>query len=494
MIETRFIRGQFRDGTFVDTTNLAEAMLKKPEIMDTVIFAFGSSPEYGGLGDQYTVLQYLTQGASGISSDNYEVKGSDEIYWRIMGNLQTTVPIAEDASLANRSVGIGFSNFKVSFPFKYFSLGFVCRFLDGTLARVISEPWREGDNWCYEFQIIGNDPNQYVHDWALRAGAEVAWDFTAYEEGSEGGGMVDATPSVMRNQMTITRLSYGMTGSAKTDVLWFDITNRATGDKARLWLYYQQFLAMKQWARQHERMLWNSRYNRLPDGTFANVGANGRPVKMGAGIEQQISGTNKIIASELTEEMLWHMTADIYAHSNFRENTRRVLITGAGGISEFHKALKKAGMQYQIVDTIWTQKGTGQKLTFGAQYTTYKGFMGTELTVVHHPMFDDRTIYPNTIGPYGYPDQSYKMFFLDFSDYDGYPNIQLISKGANGEDRRFIQWFTAGAVTPEFEGSSNTKMVMRSHGQDSFTCHMLSETGVIIRNPFSCGMIEVRPN
>ncbi len=501
MLQTRFIRGLYRDGTYVDTANIAEALASKPEISDTLIFAFGSSPSEGSLGDGYNVMQYLVQGTSSIAKvdKTYKVIGNDEIMWAVMGHLQRSIPIAVDHPNANTPdvrVGINFSIFKVLFPIKYFSLGFICRFWNGELARVVSEPYREGNMWCYEFQLITNNPNSYMSADSLRAGREVSWDFSGYEEGSEGGGMVDATPSWFKNQMTTTRIMYSMTGSAKYETLWFEITNSQTGEKAALWMFYQQYLAMKQWARQQERVIWNGRYNRLSDGTFGNLGLNGRPVKIGSGIEEQISGVNKIIASELTEDMLWTMTADMYNVMG-KENSKMVLITGAGGITEFHKVLKKMSHQVNIVDTVFVNRETGNRLSFGGHFTTYKGFMGNEITVVNHPMFNDRTVYPKTIGQYGFTDQSYKMFFLDFGDYEGEPNIQMITKGANGEDRRMLQWFTAGSTLPSFQGKSNVGEYMkslRSHGADSFSCYVLSETGVIIRNPLSCGMIEIRPN
>jgi hypothetical protein len=500
MLSTRFIRGLYRDGTFVETSNIAEALASKPEIADTLIFAFGNQPQYGGLGDAYSVMQYLVQGTSSIARQDksYRVIGNDEIQWAVMGHLQRSIPIAVDHPLATSTdarIGINFSTFKVLFPIKYFSVGFICRFWNGELARVVSEPYREGQHWCYEFQILSNNPMSYMNPESLRAGREVTWDFSAYEEGSTGGGMVDATPSWFRNQMTTTRISYGMTGSAKYETLWFEITNTVTGEKANLWMFYQQYLAMKQWSRQQERMIWNSRYNRLADGTFGIQGITGRPVKTGSGIEEQISGVNRIIASELTEDMLWAMTADMYQVLG-KENSKMVLITGMGGIHEFHRILKKTQQQYQVVDTIFTNRETGNKLSFGGQFITYKGFMGNEITVVNHPMFNDRSVYPKTVGPYGYTDQSYKMFFIDFGDYDGEPNVQMITKGANGEDRRLVQWFTAGSTLPDFNGRSNVgefQKALRSHGADSFTCYTLSETGIIIRNPLSCGLIEIRP-
>lgn len=496
MFETRFIRGQYRDGTYIETANIAEALASKPEIADTLIFAFGNEPQYGTLGDGYSVLQYLVQGTGSIAKvdKTYKVLGNDEYMWAVMGHLQRPIPIAVDHPQVNVSdarIGINFSTFRVLFPIKYFSLGHVCRFWNGELARVVNEPFKEGSHWCYEFQLITNNPLEYMNPDSLRAGRDVTWDYSAYEEGSEGGGMVDATPSWFKNQMTTTRISYGMTGSAKYETLWFEITNKVTGDKANLWMFYQQYLAMLQWSRQQERLLWNSRYNRMSDGTFGNIGVNGRPVKTGSGIEEQISGVNKIVASELTEDLLWSITADMYQILG-KENSKMVLITGMGGIHEFHKVLKKSGLQYQVVDTVFTHQN-GTRLSFGGHYITYKGFFGNEITVVNHPMFNDRSVYPRTIGPYGYTDQSYKMFFIDFGSYEGEPNVQMITKGANGEDRRLLQWFTAGSTVPDFGGKTNVGMVLRSHGADSFTCYTLSETGIIIRNPLSCGLIELRP-
>lgn len=490
---TRFQQGQFKDGTFTDQANLAEAMLLKPEIIESVIVAFNS-----GRNESYGVMQQLTQGlgALGEAGKNYKVLGNDEIMWPVQGHLMRTMPIAQTVTTdVNARIGIGFSEFTVLFPEKYFSLGFVCRFIDGTIARVTQEPYRDGSNWCYTYQIIDNNPNAFVATDALAVGREVSWDFTAYEEGSEGGGMVEATPSWFKNQLTTCRMAQSMTGSAKLSKLWFEVANIKTGKKSRFWLYHKQAEFMRQWARQHERMIWNGKYNRLPDGTFANYGANGRPVKTGSGIEQQISGVNKIVASELTEEMLYHMAADLTHLAGDAENQKRVLITGMGGMYEFDKALKNAGKQYTIVDTNFVHKQTGVKLAFGGNYTTYKGPYGFELTVINHPMFNDTTVYPNLIN--GYTDQSYKMFFMDFSDYNGEPNFQMVTRGAEGEDRRLVQWFTAGGSTPDFSsfsGSSGINKVMRSHGADSFTCYTLSESQLIIRNPLACGMIQITPN
>ena len=217
---------------------------------------------------------------------------------------------------------------------------------------------------------------------------------------------------------------------------------------------------------------------------------------MGSGIEEQITGANNIVTGQLTEELLKYMLLDVNANTPNAENKKLMVITGLGGMDEFDRAMKRAmgGLSGVIIDTgaTFLEKKGGNKLAFGAQFITYRGFMGQEFTVVHHPMFDNKKLFPNVDPITGFTDQSYKMYFLDFSDYNGSANIQMIFKGAHGEDRRMLSWFTAGATEPNFNGDTGTKAVMRSNGLDGFFMYMLSEGMVLIKNPLSCGSITIQ--
>jgi len=77
------------------------------------------------------------------------------------------------------------------------------------------------------------------------------------------------------------------------------------------------------------------------------------------------------------------------------------------------------------------------------------------------------------------------MVFLDFSSVDGVPNIQLIAKGADGMDRNYIKKYIPGMVNPY-----DQKSMLAANGDDSFTCQIMSESGVIVRNPLSCGILN----
>lgn len=498
MLNTKFVTQQFRDGTMTDQNALANALLVEPEIANTLIYAYGSGSAKNGMGDSYNVLQYLTQGAGNLGKfgKTYKPTGHDEIMWPVQGKLVKALPISGPVN-PGTDTGIGFSEFVVPLAQKLYSVGFVCRFENGSIARLQKPPYKAGNSWCHVFVIIGSNPSEYIPSVDLEIGKEVSWDFTAYEEGSDGGGNVEATPMWFKNQMTISRMAQGMTGSAKNEVVTLEVDRN--GEKKNLWMYEKQYQYFRNWGRQHERLLWNGRYNRLTDGTFPVFGENGRPVKVGSGIEEQIKAANTIVTTELTEEMLWHMLVDIKNKGNGAENQKRVLITGDGGQWEFNRVLKEAAVRLNMVDHNFVHRLEGNKLAFGAEFTTYKGPFGGEFTVVNHPMFNDEEVWTKKVGPYGYTEQSYKMFFLDFSDYGNEPNIRMLTRGANGENRQLVQWFTAGATTPNwdrdaFKGNAGDfSKIMRSHGGDYFMCYTLSETLVAIQNTLTCGMIWVKP-
>lgn len=496
MLKTQFMSAQWKDGTFTDQSQLAQLLLIEPELSDHLVYAFMNE----GDGNKYGIIQGLTQGLGRIGKpdSNYKVLGNDEYKWALMGQETRAVPITGVSSPAPAAnVGQNFSLFTVPLAEKYLTLGdtvlFGAGMPDQQYARVMEEPYRQGSNWCYVFQIMGNDPNAFVNPSYLQIGKEIGWIGTAFEEGSEGGGMKTSSPMWFKNQMGIQRMAWGMTGSAKTAVMVLKFqTNK--GRKA-LWMYRQQYDMLRQWNKMIEREIWFSRYNRLGDETFANFGANGRIIKRGSGIEEQITGSNYYVTSQLTEELLRHMLLDIQRCSGGAENVKRLLVTGAGGLVAFDDAMRRSlANTVNIVDgSYFINKKDGNKLSFGSQFVTYKGFLNTEFTVVHHPMFDDTSIFTEIHPVTGFTMQSYKMYFLDFSDYDGEANIQMVTRGAEGTKRSLVQWFTAGGSNPDFNGNTSVDMVMRSNGFDGFMCYTLSECGIMIKNPLSCGIIHIIP-
>ena len=78
------------------------------------------------------------------------------------------------------------------------------------------------------------------------------------------------------------------------------------------------------------------------------------------------------------------------------------------------------------------------------------------------------------------------MVFMDMSVQDGVANVELIAKGAEGFNRNYVKKYVPGMINP----NDPTSLMAAANGNDTFECHILSESGVIIRNPQSCGIIK----
>ena len=76
------------------------------------------------------------------------------------------------------------------------------------------------------------------------------------------------------------------------------------------------------------------------------------------------------------------------------------------------------------------------------------------------------------------------MVFLDMSVQQGVANIELISKGAEGTNRNWVKKYVPGMINPY-----DSKSMLAASGDDKFECHWLTQSGIIVRNPLSCGML-----
>lgn len=470
-------QAKLSDGSFTDSNNLATALMTQPEIYNTLAYAFG---------DKY-YLQYLTAG-SGRVAEKYKALSNVEFMHPLMGDLLKTIMISSSNVGANP--GLGGAIFSLELAEKYFFEGCVVKFRDNSQARVQNDGIQSENGWTYSFQLVTDNPNDYVDPTALTVGQPVAFMYTAYEEGSRGGGSFEAYPMWFKNQMTTLRQSWGMTGDAATDIMVLEM-GKEGGEKSRLWMYASDYQKMMYWQSQTEYFRWYGKYNQTADGEINLQGRNGRPVRIGAGVLDQIADSNKRNYTTLTTNIMLDFLMDLQLASKEAENKKLIMFTGAGGLRQFNDAILKEYGSYNLVDTTFISKN-GMDMTFNNQsWKTYKGILGTELTVVHNPLFDDKNhhleLHPET----GLPLESYRMTFLDFSDYAGEPNISLVTKGADGKNRAMEMWYTAGSTDP-MGGGSGVKKVMRSSSFDGFECHYLSQQGVKLTNPLSCGELKIQ--
>lgn len=348
--------------------------------------------------------------------------------------------------------------------------------------RVSGEPYQDENHWVYTTYIADGQSTSYIPGELLLSGRQVSRLASAYEEYSDEADILNYhTHFTMKNYLSTVRLSYDITGTAYSEVLWIALQDPKTGKKSYLWADYQEWTALREWTKRCERLMVYSKSNRNPDGSFSLLGTNGRPVYIPAGLLQQIAPSNRRYYTELTADLLDDFLFDL-SYNILGTNERKFLaLTGEMGIREFDRVLKEKAATLNLIDTKFVS-GSGQELTLGGQFTTYKMVSGIELTIKHFPLYDNVTYNRLKHPVTGKPLESYRMTFLDLGRRDGKANImKVVRKG-----REMVMWHTAGAVAP---GSGHAKSIgtLRSNARDGYAVHFLGDMGIVLFDPRACG-------
>ena len=350
-------------------------------------------------------------------------------------------------------------------------------------VRVNGLPYQDGSTWVYEVYVAEGFAGSYIPVEYLLPGRQVSRLGSAYEEYSDEADIINyQTPFKMRNHLQTLRLTYDITGDAYSTVLAIQLTDPETGKKSYLWSDYQYWKALREWKKREEKELLFAHSNRNADGTYNLKGTNGRPVPTMAGLFEQIAPANVRYYTTLTTELLEDYLFDLCYNLIGTNERKFIALTGEMGIREFDRILKEKAAGFTVVDTKFIT-GSGQELTLGGQFTTYKMVNGIELTVKRCALFDNmemfRTLHPLT----GKPLMSYTFLFVDLGMRDGQANIVKVCR----KGREFVQWCTGGSVIPS--GYGNSINTLRSNSRDGYQVHFLGEEGIMLRNPLSCGIL-----
>jgi hypothetical protein len=460
----------------VEENMLANALVTKPyEISTMISYLFGRF-------DQGNVLDALTNGLG----RTIMVEGP-EYEWPVMIEHDKAIPIKDAKWMGNAisstdTPGIGGTPITVWVAEKWFGPGAVVAFDDREFqARVTGSPYQDGHDWVYTLTVVG-DTNSFIPPSLLAAGKQISREGSAYEEYSEEADIVNyQTPFKLRNQLTTMRLSYDCTGSAYSSVMVIELRDPKTKKSTKYWCDYQEWIALRQWYETIDRFTVYSKYNQNTDGSIGISGANGRPVRIGAGLLQQISPANKQSYTNLSLDLLDTFMSDLSYNILGQGQRKFVALTGEMGMRELDRVLREKASSYSLIDTKFIT-GSGQELTLGGQFVTYKGLNGVELTLKHFPLYDN-PVYNRKLHPVsGKPLESYRMTFIDFGMRDGQSNVSKVVR----KDREMVMWHTGGSVAP---GSGHAKSIstLRSNAKDGYSVHFLSEQGIRLGDPTTSG-------
>jgi hypothetical protein len=455
----------YNDSQMTDTNSLSNALLSKPTELSPII------THLAGKDDARFPLSFLTEGVGNTKSIERL-----EYEYRVSTHRLRTRPVAVvPASTAN--LGLGGATFELEFPDKHFVFPYVLVSQSGVQARIMMAPAQVagGTSFKYTLQLVNpaataTMPASDVASGALFAQmyAPVGVDF------SRGNASNWETPGLVRNKLTTVRKSYHMSGNAKDFVAEFSLPTKG-GSTTKLWMDYEEYLHMLDFKEECEMYYWYGQKTYDANGTTFMKDENGQPVIIGPGLLEQI--VNKDTYSLMTETKLKNIIGDLFYQMTDASKKQITLYTGIGGAREFDEALKShfSGNTFKVVDNGKFVTGSGRNLGMTGYFTSYEHIDGHSVNVVKLPLFDHgavaqaRAKHPVT----GYSLESYRMVFVDQSNYDGQNNLQMINK----KGRESMRWCVAGSVVPKgFSGSD-----ARASDVDGASVHMLKTAGICLR-------------
>jgi len=450
-------------------SHLRTFFLTEPELASQVVTRI-----YNRQNGYKNALSYLTGGVGKSKELN------DIIYrWQVMGDSRKAIPITKGVFNAAAQPGIAASTFQVGVAEKWFAEGDVLVPDDARYSfRVMKEVEFDGNDYILTCQLVTATQTDFVPASLLAVGKELSKDFNIVENDHSrtSGETHYATPLMLENYMTTLRKSYSVTGAAHDKVLNVKLMNPDGSEMATTWVKYAEWEFWKQWMDEVEVMLMYGKGNVKTNGTTDLKGASGNTVYTGAGLEQQISASNKRLYTTLTEKIIRDFMDDLSYNGTEDGPREYVALCGRQFMNAFDQAMKLSalGLSQIIGDKFVT--GSGQDLSLGAQFKTYIGLNGDKIILKEYAPYNDvvrhRLLHPQT----GKPVESYKATFLNFKSYQkGEPNIQKVYTKGREMVSSYVEGLY-GPYGPKKTGTSATAV-------DGYEFHCMTECGIMLKDP-----------
>lgn len=473
------LKTYYNDSQMTDTNSLVNALMEKPEELSPII------THLAGREEKKFPLSFLTEGVGNTRSiDRYEYE------YRVKTHEVNVRPVVRALNAATDvNVGANGTPFEVVFPDKWFIFPYTLVSQSGELARIMKDPEPVGEGWKYTLQLV--KPN--AGGLSTAAGEDLAagalWGMLFANVGidfSRGNASNWTAPGLVRSKIGTVRKSYQFSGNAKDYVAQFDLPMKE-GRSTKLWMDYEEYRHMLKFKEECEMYYWYGQRTHDDNGRTQMTDENGQPVVSGPGLFEQI--INKDTYSNLTQRKIEDVIGDLFYGMTDATDKQVTLFTGVGGAREFDKALRayyangisgtsvgaSNGNTYLRTSESKFITGSGRSLGITGYFTSYDHIDGHTVNVVKVPLFDHGPVaqaskkHPES----GLPLESYRMVFVDQSNYDGENNLQMINK----KGREMLRWAVAGSVVPKGFKETDT----RASDIDGASVHMLKTAGILLR-------------
>lgn len=465
-----------------EQTHLGRALIAKPaklqEKMDQLFSAanyYSDNPLSSSLmGDK------LTEETIGTTAWEWELKGATSRPLVVVENVEPE---------SNTTPGKYRKEFRIKLDENWYEPGDVIH--PGTSnkkfqCRIMKERIPHGKGFVYIVRMASDDPDAFMPPKYLRPGQQWGKLYSQYEEAAEQSGSTQfSMPIGLRNRMGKYRKKYKVTDYASTEVLAVGLPD-SKGKYHKSWIRYADVEYWMQWYRELERGYW---YSRSAD---TLMGASGRPVRQGPGVQEQLEDSHIHRYSHLTAKLIEEYLMDIF-YSRVKPGKGRNIkgFTGEYGMMMFHRAIDQWSQKNGFVKNVelYTNKVKSDihtnALETGYQYVKYNMANGSSLELVHNPLYDDREINFELDPVTGFPVESQRITFLDFTGENNKSNVKLMNK-KDGFAFTYIEGLY-GPYGPKNGQSS-------AHSGSYYEMHVEKTCGIHINDVTRCGELILSRN
>lgn len=412
---------------------------------------------------------------------------ADNAYrFNIMGRIQKASNILSQVGSTSTD-----GTFQLVMADNYLVPGMNAVFYGGRFtARVMGYPVGTSGNYTYTFQSPNGEIFNYATHVAPQPGVKTCFgSYTSYGEASLRGYGRSHFPDTYINHTTIQRKTVSITGTALSDVLWYEVESENGPIKG--WMYEQLQQARAQFLMEREYQRWFG-ISTMKDANGALLAVprlidpeTGKGIIAGDGLEEQIKGGNEIYGSgvngEATEDDFADMMKAIRKKSDMISGLTYVFVTGEDGFSNAQKKMAALNVNQNIQlfkNVADVNKAGGDTPEAGVTYSNFN-IDGDTVFFIKHPMFDDEERFPER-GNDGKLLMSSNYYCLTIGQ-GASKNMDVFAKGGkNGVNRSF--------VNQEFNGMTGAQGAIMSE-EDAKKYAMLTEDLLVIYNTNKCGIL-----
>lgn len=485
--------GKQFDGSFTATTmSLSDAMLLRPEISNKVVELFKNKCSLTAFLQSKGKTRKDISNTDTFKIDN--VYGNPKVMWPLIGYPEKVVHQTRSVTVNGSTpsngtqVGLGQTEFEIYIDDPYFNPGDIVT-LEERFKQIYIKteafPIAPGE-WRYTAMINGKNLTNFIlFDTSvstgklLAAGHEMGRMSTKFREMSLTGYESHNYPEWYSNRMCIQRIKASISGSAFKSKMWIEHQG-----KMIYWNLQEYRLMEKAHMFRENDIIYGMATTDVDDINYV-FDEDGKPVQSGDGIIEQIDGSlkrNYTLEPDGTMDISYidDLLQDCKLMAGSDGVLEVVMAGGQAATGAFEKTMRNI---YKYEPSMITKK-TNDGLEVGADFVAYY-HNGVRMIPLQVSAFDAPNL-PSTYNSLtGRKNESYRMMVLNTGITDGgQNNIELITLGNGEGNRAFTKKYING-----MEG--NTVTDVASTSLDGLAIQVLMESGALVRNPFTCGMLEL---